>query len=353
MLLSLLIPVMGCTTIHFPFQKSMPKATAANPVTQVVCLWQQSEGRDPDGLPCRGFAAQVLFLSSRDGTPVTAEGDVRIYLFDDQGTVEEQTKPLHQFNFNNGAWELHLINSKYLGPTYNVFVPYTRRGTTHAACALRIRFTPKSGIPIFSDLTNLPLNANAKPITGDDAKPITTEETEKLSAELAATKLRRTTTIAAGSQNSPKDFRPLSKDPLKSSPVQQAAYEVPGESRIETTENDRIQRLESIIQQMMRQQPQAATSSNGSSDFSHEPNPLPHDDCGSNQNPLPRRLRLKESQRVQSFDEDETARPTSRRRVHPLDDSQAASSRLIDNEPDGEDAYGEESPSMNSVPDFR
>ena len=42
-------------------------------------------GRGLDDLPARGFAGQIAFFSGESSTPVEAEGDVEILLFDDQG----------------------------------------------------------------------------------------------------------------------------------------------------------------------------------------------------------------------------------------------------------------------------
>jgi hypothetical protein len=253
--------LVGCSTFHIPFGKSIPKASAADPVVQILCLWQQAEGRDPEGMPCRGFAGQILFLSNRAATPVQIEGEVRIYLFDDQGTVEEQSRPLRQFDFDNGSWGVHLAETS-LGPTYHVFVPYVRRGTTDAACALRIRLTPKQGqgAVIFSDLANMPLNAISKPLTGDDAKPMTLEETEHVAAEVAAAKLRRTTTISTTASPQSAGAAVLAKQNDNSGQVQLASHEVGSDFAKNSGESDRIRQLESMVQQLLDQKSAAVAA---------------------------------------------------------------------------------------------
>lgn len=159
----------GCATLSFPWDgHRFPQASARNPVVRIVCLWEPAEGRDPDGLPCRGFAGQILFLANRNALPVQAHGDVRIYLFDNVGTPEEQSRPLHQFDFASEAWQLHLSKSA-VGPTYSVFIPYTRRGQYNAKCTLRMRFHQKDGPVIFSDATTLPLRG---PSSDPDATTI-------------------------------------------------------------------------------------------------------------------------------------------------------------------------------------
>ena len=242
----------GCTTFHVPFEKKIPKASAADPVVQVLCLWQQAEGRDPEGYPCKGFSGQILFLSNKAATPVQCDGDVRIYLFDDQGDTEAQAKPLRQFDFDSGSWDVHLTKTS-LGPTYSVFVPYVRRGVKDANCALRVRLKPKSGPVVFSDLSNMPLNGNKKPVMGENAKPLSIEETDRMAVDEMASKLRRTTTISMGSN--PKTTESLAgpKKDEKVNQVQLASHEVVSESPKESADAERIRRLESMVQQLLEQ----------------------------------------------------------------------------------------------------
>src|SRR5690606_19225612 len=60
-----------------------------------------------------------------------------------------------------------------LGSAYQVFVPYVRKGPWQAHCALRVRFTPKEGRPIFSDLVHVTLPGPHSP-TGavESANPL-------------------------------------------------------------------------------------------------------------------------------------------------------------------------------------
>ncbi len=154
LLLPLLLAASGCATIGLPWSKDrIVRATANNPAVQVLCLWQPSTGRDPDGLPCRGFAGQIIFLSGVNTTPLAVDGDVRIYVFDDQGTLEERSVP-RLWDFDSGAWNMHLTNSS-LGAAYSVFIPYTRPGSQQTSCTLRLRLTPKQGQPIFSETASV------------------------------------------------------------------------------------------------------------------------------------------------------------------------------------------------------
>ncbi|WP_397568135.1 hypothetical protein [Schlesneria sp. T3-172] len=244
--------IAGCATFHIPFSKKIPKASASDPVVQILCLWQQAEGRDPDGYPCKGFSGQILFLSSKAATPVQCEGDVRIYLFDDLGTPEEQTKPLRQFDFDSGSWKIHLTETS-LGPTYSVFVPYVRRGVKDANCALRVRLKPSYGQFVFSDLSNMPLNGNKKPLSGPEAKPFSEEETNTEAAAELASRLHRTTTISLGANPKVTDSLALAKKPESTSAIQLMSHEVPAEVPKESAESKRIRQLEAMVKQLMEQ----------------------------------------------------------------------------------------------------
>ena len=137
-------------------QQKHPRADARNPVVKVLCLWEPAQGNDPDGLPTRGFAGQILFFTGQTPTPAEVNGDVRVYLFDDQGPREQQTKPIHQFDFLGDAWKVHLQETT-LGPAYHVFVPYVRKGYHQANCALRVRLKPVDGPVIFSEMASVTL----------------------------------------------------------------------------------------------------------------------------------------------------------------------------------------------------
>lgn len=157
-LIALAVPFLcGCTTTSlFTSKKAMPKATAKNPAVEILAIWQPAEGRGANGVPTRGFAGQFLFFTGENPSPVEVDGDVRVYLFDDRGTPEQQTKPAHQFDFDAGAWKTHLTKSA-LGPAYHVFIPYPRKDDYIARCSLRIRLTPTSGPTIYSESANVVL----------------------------------------------------------------------------------------------------------------------------------------------------------------------------------------------------
>jgi hypothetical protein len=136
--------------------EKLPVATLDNPVSQILAIWQPADGTGLDNHPCRGFNGQIFFMTKAKSAPARVNGKVRIYLFDDQGTRAERSKPIHQFDFEPEAWNKYLYKSE-LGPMYGVFIPYVRPGDRETLCSIRVRLTPVDGPPIFSELLPLAL----------------------------------------------------------------------------------------------------------------------------------------------------------------------------------------------------
>jgi hypothetical protein len=132
-------------------------ASPDNPVIDVVCLWEPSEGRDLSGLPRRGLKGQIMFFTHGGNSPVAVDGDVKIYQFDNHGPRETWDKPVHEFRFSAEEWNTFLQNGM-LGPTYQLFIPYMRRHTEQVHVSLQLRFTPRDGSSrIFSQSVNTAL----------------------------------------------------------------------------------------------------------------------------------------------------------------------------------------------------
>jgi hypothetical protein len=157
----------GCSSLDLLSSKwnrqDYTVADENNPAVNMFCAWEPVEGTGLDGMPTRGFAGQILFFNRHDVEPVVVEGDVRIYLFDDVGTPSEQAKPIRQFDFKGQAWNIH-ANQTTLGPSYNIFLPYTRENYHYLTnCALRLRLIPNKGPTIFSNVATVPLPGPKRP----------------------------------------------------------------------------------------------------------------------------------------------------------------------------------------------
>lgn len=315
----------------------------ANPALEAVCLWQPGEGCDPEGVPCKGFMGTILFLS-KTSTPLVIEGEVRVYLFDDQGTPEENTKPLRMFNFDNGSWAIHLTSTSF-GPTYTVFIPYVRRGVSNAACTLRVRLKPKAGPVVFSEFANMQLNGPKKASAGEDAKPITKEEVDRETVDVMTKSLLRTTTIAAGPNQQSMQAKIPSKvdtDANKvqtalhqttagSNPIQLATHQTSDGTTKESADAERIRRLEAMVEKLLEQQSAMPAKPMPAGRIRQEREPArldddvtpPDSDMGAFK--PDRRLRIRRN-------EDDILSRSSAARRHPLEMEETPSTRLSDND---------------------
>ncbi|HUE15079.1 MAG TPA: hypothetical protein VMR25_12990 [Planctomycetaceae bacterium] len=171
-LLLLLLIAPGCASMPplFSFIKSekFDRADAKNPASEILALWQPSEGPGQNGVPTRGFNGQIYFFTQAKPGPVVVDGKVRIYLFDDRGSVEQQGKPIGEFDYDPIGWNARAHQSS-LGPGYAVFIPYPRSDFHQAACSLRVRFTPNVGPTIYSPTASVALSGPpVKSLHGDE-----------------------------------------------------------------------------------------------------------------------------------------------------------------------------------------
>ncbi len=158
----------GCasTGLFKSSKNDFPKAGPKHPVTHLVGVWQPAMGPF-ENRTMRGFTGQVLFFSEGSDQPVQVDGDVRIYVFDDQGSPEQQVVPIHELTITAAEWS-SLLSRGPLGATYNIFIPYIRPGNHEAKCALRIRYIPKGGGPAaYSDMVNICLEGKKKAVPAD------------------------------------------------------------------------------------------------------------------------------------------------------------------------------------------
>jgi hypothetical protein len=146
----------GCQSVPFFSKFHYLEADSRHPLMEVLCVWEPAEGRGVDNAPARGFGGQILCFASGYKEPVKVRGDVRIYVFDDKGVNGDSSLPIHQFDFTADAWNTFLKPSS-LGASYQIFIPYTRKGLDAANCTLRVRLTPEGGLPVYSRMATVAL----------------------------------------------------------------------------------------------------------------------------------------------------------------------------------------------------
>jgi hypothetical protein len=170
LLLAFAAALPGCASIaNFAAMRSIPVAGPKNPVRDVACIWQQGEGRDEKGRPCRGFCGQLMFLTCASKKPGIVRGNVSVYVFDNIGTIKEQAKPLKEYRFTPDEWATFQRTTN-LGMTYQLFVPYPRTGGHDAECQIHVKFTAEgSDTPMWSQPESIALRGTTGPAAMADA----------------------------------------------------------------------------------------------------------------------------------------------------------------------------------------
>lgn len=264
--LVLLLPIIaassGCATMNWPWAKDrQPRASAKNPVAQILCLWEPSRGRDADGMPCRGFAGQIIFLGNRNAAPVAIDGSMRFYVFTDGGNLEERTTP-RMWDFDSESWNRHMTVSA-LGPTYSVFIPFTGDQTTQVTCSVRARLTPEVGQVTFSETASVILPGRKTVNSVEEATDLTERQsggnvwsTESLAKTADASgeqsKMLRKTTIPLNPKNMIRDEQ--------NGVVQEMAFGSGQAPAAGSTGSEidpvlaRMERLERLLEQSLQQQ---------------------------------------------------------------------------------------------------
>lgn len=151
----------GCASVPGIKPSKLAYATPRNPAVRCLCMWQQAEGPGLNGETTRGFSGQLFFFPREGAVPVAIQGDLKIYLFDDLGTDEDQSRPIHQVEVPNAELNAYLGETQF-GPCYSVFVPYTRKGTHEANCALRVKLVRDDSGPLMSEITQVRLQGSAR-----------------------------------------------------------------------------------------------------------------------------------------------------------------------------------------------
>ncbi len=254
----------GCTSINLVDWKrfSVPKASAKDPVFQIVGIWEAAEGQGLDGKPTRGFAGQILFFTHGKASPVRVDGDITIDLFDELVNSAESSEPLHRFDFIGDAWTIHLKDSM-LGPSYDVFIPYTRDHPWRANCSLRVQLKSSFGATAFSEMVQITLPGPVSKASHNAAAKRSSLQVgprqEPAEITLGAALQRRTIVPAKFEADADvKDLQPLVARATHSGNI--AATNITSQSQDENFRNN-LQHLETMLNELKQQQRQSSPMS--------------------------------------------------------------------------------------------
>lgn len=161
-LLSCIAGLAGCASTNlFKFRDTIPTESRNNPTVRILTMWQPSQGKW-DNRTTRGVAGQVFFFGLNGDSPMQVDGEAVIDVFDDQGTPEEQARPFHTFRFPRDTWKAHLVKGP-LGATYDVFIPYSRKGSHEVKMTLLVSYISKDGAKLNSEMVDVVLEGTKKP----------------------------------------------------------------------------------------------------------------------------------------------------------------------------------------------
>jgi len=138
----------GCASMPRLFSEKVKFTTVDNPATEVICLWEPSEGKTPDGKPARGFEGTLLFFDAARTRPVGVHGEVMVTVHDDYSTREDWNRPIAEFTFSSEEWDRFQSGGTF-GTSYRIFIPYTRKHPYQVKTSLSVKFVPEDGSPEF------------------------------------------------------------------------------------------------------------------------------------------------------------------------------------------------------------
>lgn len=146
----------GCSSLSLPHFGNSPAASVSRNPSRCLCLWQPVKTEDASGQPVQGFGGQVYFFEAGSEEPVEVEGDVRVFVFDDVGTPEQQARPKTVKDFDPFVWKSFRTTSQ-VGTNYSLFVPYDEASQYESVCSLRLRLVQPDGTQVFSDMATVKL----------------------------------------------------------------------------------------------------------------------------------------------------------------------------------------------------
>ncbi len=146
----------GCTSLTVPHIEQSETTTIKGKPSRCLCMWQPVKAANASGQPVQGFGGQVFFFEAGSEEPIEVEGDVRVFVFDDVGTPEQQARPKTVKDFDSFVWK-SFRNESQVGTNYAFFVPHDKASKYESNCSLRLRLDQPDGSQIFSDMATVKL----------------------------------------------------------------------------------------------------------------------------------------------------------------------------------------------------
>ncbi len=163
-LLAWLVLATGCS--HFDMSRRIPwKAdTSDHPrqANKIMATWTDAVSHNPSRTPQRGFGGRVMFFEVDNDKPVKVEGDLVVYVFDEEGRKPTNRKPDRKYVFPAETLEHHYSESK-IGHSYSVWLPWDDVGGPQKEVSLIVRLESKEGAPVVSQQSKIVLRGTKSP----------------------------------------------------------------------------------------------------------------------------------------------------------------------------------------------
>jgi len=162
-LAAMLVGVCGCRSNSrdwkfadmFDLKKGMPwhhDGPETGIPNRVVGTWTDTVLTQPGKKPQRGFGGRLLFYDNESNEPISVDGQLVVYAFDESDREVTDNKPTRRYVFPADQVPLHMSESE-LGPSYSFWLPWDEVGGPQTEVSLICRFEPKGGPLIVGEET--------------------------------------------------------------------------------------------------------------------------------------------------------------------------------------------------------
>lgn len=110
---------------------------------RIVATWSDTIRQTPGKPAERGFGGRLYFYD-RGEDPVTVDGRLVVYAFDEDGRLATDHKPTKRYVFPADQLVQHMSESE-IGPSYSVWLPWGSVGGAPTHVSLIARFEPVRG----------------------------------------------------------------------------------------------------------------------------------------------------------------------------------------------------------------
>lgn len=125
---------------HKEFDKSIDPDTIPH---RMAVIWHDATASQPGATATRGFGGRIYFYNQYD-KPITVDGELVVYGYDDTGTDDRKSSPDKKFVFEAHELQRHEGESD-LGTSYSVWIPWDKVGGYRKNIGLVAVFKGKRG----------------------------------------------------------------------------------------------------------------------------------------------------------------------------------------------------------------